>query len=63
MNHNLHHTLALLARTPATLDAWLRELPDPWTRANEGDDTWSAFDVVAHVIDAERTNWNRGCAC
>jgi hypothetical protein len=47
----------LLARTPATLDALLRGLPDPWTAANEGDTTWSAFDVVGHLIHGERTDW------
>jgi hypothetical protein len=47
----------LLARTPATLDALLRGLPDPWTAANEGDTTWSPFDVVGHLIHGERTDW------
>jgi DinB family protein len=57
MNHNLRDTVALLARTPATLDAWLRDLSDSWTCSNEGDDTWSPLAVVAHLIHAERTNW------
>ena len=57
MSHNLDHTVALLARTPATLDSLLRDLPEEWTRCNEGQNTWSAFDVVAHLTYAERTNW------
>lgn len=50
-------TVALLARTPATLDALLRGLPDAWTLSNEGEKTMSAWDVVGHLIHAERANW------
>ena len=57
MEHNLPHTLSLLARTPAVLNALLRDLPEGWTLRNEGDDTWSAFDVVGHLIHGERTDW------
>ena len=57
MEQNLDQTLALLARTPAAFDALLRGLPDTWTRANEGDDTWSAYDIVGHLIHCERTDW------
>jgi hypothetical protein len=57
MQHNLHNTVALLARTPATLNALLRDLPDNWVLRNEGENTWSAFDVVGHLIHGERTDW------
>jgi hypothetical protein len=57
MEHNLEHTIALLTRTPAALDALLRDLPEAWTRGNEGDNTWSAFDIVGHLIHGERTDW------
>ena len=57
MTHNLDHSIALLARTPAVLDALLRDLPDSWTRRNEGENTWSAFDIVGHLIHCERTDW------
>jgi uncharacterized damage-inducible protein DinB len=53
----LDHTLSLLARTPATLNAWLRDLPDIWTHRDEGPDTWNAVGVVGHLVHAERTNW------
>jgi len=55
--HNLHDTVALLTRTPAALDALLRDLPEAWTLRNEGENTWSAFDVVGHLIHGERTDW------
>ena len=57
MKHNLQHTTALLARTPAALNALLRDLPDAWTRSNEGENTWSVFDVVGHLIHGERSDW------
>jgi DinB superfamily len=57
MEHNLQHTMSLLTRTPAALDALLRDLPEMWTLRNEGENSWSAFDVVGHLIHAERTNW------
>ena len=55
--HNLENTLALLARTPGTLDALLRDLPEAWTRTDEGEHTWNAFEIVAHLIHGERTDW------
>jgi hypothetical protein len=49
--------VAILARTPATLDALLRGLPAAWTAAHEGGQTWSPFDVIGHLIHGERTDW------
>jgi hypothetical protein len=57
MEQNLPHTVALLAHTPAALDGLLRDLPEEWTHRTEGKDTWTAFEVVGHLIHADRTNW------
>jgi hypothetical protein len=57
MQHNLQNIIALLSRTPAALDAFLRDLPETWTLRNEGLKTWSPFDVVGHLIHGERTDW------
>src|SRR5579859_1813239 len=54
---NLQDTIALLTRTPAALDALLRGLPETWTHRNEGNDTWTAYLVVGHLIHAERADW------
>ena len=54
---SLAETIAVLSRTPATLNALLLGLPDVWVRCNEGKDTWSAFDIVGHLIIGERTDW------
>src|SRR5262245_28066322 len=53
----LEEAVAILARTPGTLDAMLRGLGDGWIAANEGENTWSPFDVVGHLIHGERTDW------
>jgi hypothetical protein len=57
MEHNLQHTISLLTHFPRALNALLRDLPEAWTLRNEGENTWSAFDVVGHLIHAERTDW------
>jgi hypothetical protein len=53
----LEEAMQILARTPAALDALLRGLPEPWIVAHEGGQTWSAFDVIGHLIHGERTDW------
>ena len=57
MGFDLQQTIALLARTPSTLNALLRDLPQTWTLCNEGPKTWSPFDIVGHLIHGERTDW------
>ncbi len=57
MEQPLEATVALLARTPGALNALLRDLPAPWIHANEGEGTWSVFDVIGHLIHGEHTDW------
>lgn len=57
MEHNLSDTISLLARTPAALNALLRDLPEIWILKNEGAGTWSVHDIVGHLNHAERTDW------
>ena len=49
--------MTLLSRTPAALDVLLRDLPESWTLRNEGENTWSVFDVIGHLIHGERMDW------
>jgi hypothetical protein len=35
----------------------LRGLPDVWLRCNEGENTFSPYDVVGHLIHGEKTDW------
>ena len=57
MDFQLDEALAVLQRTPGTLAALLRGLPDGWTRGVEGADTWSAYDIVGHLLHGEEGNW------
>ena len=57
IEHNLQHTISLLTRTPAALNALLRDLPETWTLQNEGENTWSAFEIVGHLIHCEHADW------
>jgi hypothetical protein len=57
MEQNLIDTMAVLERTPPALNALLRDIPEAWTSSKEGENTWSAFDVVGHLIHGERTDW------
>ena len=57
MTFELQQARPVLERTPAVLRSLLLNLPAEWTNANEGPGTWSPFDVVGHLIHAERTDW------
>jgi hypothetical protein len=57
MGFDLQQAIALLSRTPSTINALLRDLPQTWTLRNEGGKTWSPFDIVGHLIHGERTDW------
>lgn len=57
MKFSLEKTIEILERTPHTLKAMLYTIGDEWSRCNEGGDTWSAYDVVGHLIHCEECNW------
>ena len=57
MNFDLNKTTDVLERTPKILEDLLSGLSDDWIVNNEGDDTWSPYDIVGHLIHGERTDW------
>jgi hypothetical protein len=57
MDFQLTHAIEVLERTPSTFRALLGGLPEAWTAANEGPETFSAFDNVGHLVHLERTDW------
>lgn len=57
MSFALADATAVLARTPQTLDAMLRGLPESWLSARERADSWSPFDIIGHLIHGELTDW------
>jgi uncharacterized damage-inducible protein DinB len=47
----------MLARTPAAVEAMLAGLPDGWLHRDDGPGTWSAYDILGHVLHGDETNW------
>ncbi len=57
MQFDIKEATAILSHTPSAFHALLRDLPASWVASNEGDKTWSPFDVVGHLVHCERTDW------
>jgi hypothetical protein len=49
--------LEILERTPSVLEYLLRGISEEWSLNDEGDETFSPYDVVGHLIHGERTDW------
>lgn len=57
MDFQFDDALPVLRRTPAVVRGLLHGLPASWTASTEGPNTWSPFDIVGHLIHADRTDW------
>ncbi|MFC5272030.1 DinB family protein [Adhaeribacter terreus] len=57
MKFDLALSIQILERTPAVLQALLGGLAEAWTLENEGENSWSAFDIVGHLIQGEKKDW------
>jgi hypothetical protein len=57
MHFDIDKSIEILSRTPAVLESLLYDLPDHWTRSNEGADTWSPFDILGHMVHGEKSDW------
>lgn len=57
MQFDMEKALPILERTPQVVEAMLYGLDDEWVFSNEGGDTWSPFEVMAHLIHGEKTDW------
>lgn len=57
MEFHIEQGIEVLERTPAVLRALLGGLEERWTHGNYGENTFSPFDVVGHLIHGERTDW------
>lgn len=57
MNYRIEEAVQVLARTPCVLSALLDGLSDDWTSGDEGEDTFSPFEVVGHLLQGERHDW------
>lgn len=57
MNLKMQEAIEVLERTPQSLEYFLSGLSEGWLLCNEGEGTWSATEVIDHLIEAEKTNW------
>ncbi len=57
MEYRLDEAVQVLARTPWVLTALLDGLAEAWTEGDEGPGTFSAVEVVGHLLHGERTDW------
>lgn len=57
MEFEIKKAIEILERTPAMLEAMLLGLSAEWLKENEGENTWSPYDVVGHLIHGEKTDW------
>ena len=57
VDFDLSRSCEILERSPSVLRALLADLSEEWTTPNEGSDTFSAFDNVAHLAYTERASW------
>ncbi len=57
MTFDINKSIEILRRTPQVLEILLTGLSKDWIYNNEGEDTWSPYDVVGHLIHGEKTDW------
>jgi hypothetical protein len=57
MQFHLQTAIDILERTPASLQALVSGLGEEWSTVNEGEGSWSAVEVVAHLIYLDKINW------
>lgn len=57
MKYNSNEAIAILEKTPLVLKSLLNGLDNEWVMCNEGPETFSPYDVLGHLIHAEKTDW------
>lgn len=57
MTFNIDKAIEILERTPVTIEHLLTGISVEWLVNNEGENTWSPFEVVGHLIHGEKTDW------
>ena len=57
MTFDINRSLEILSRTPQVLEDLLSGLSDDWLHSNEGENTWSPYEVIGHLIHGEKTDW------
>ncbi len=57
MIFEINKAIEILKRTPLTIERLLDGISEEWLLNNEGEDTWSPYEIVGHLIHGEKTDW------
>jgi hypothetical protein len=57
MEFKLEQAIEILSRTPVVVETLLSNLSDDWIMNNEGEETWSPYDIIGHYIEGEKNDW------
>ena len=57
MKFDINNSIEILERTPKVLESYLSGLSNDWLKNNEGENTWSPYDIIGHLIFGEKTDW------
>ena len=57
MTFDIDKAIEILERTPLVLENLLRGISNEWLKNNEGENTWSPYTIVGHLIHGEKTDW------
>ncbi len=57
MKFDINNSIEILERTPKILESYLSGLSNDWLKNNEGENTWSPYDIIGHLIFGEKTDW------
>lgn len=57
MTFEINKSIEILSRTPLIIESLLNGLSEEWLRNNEGENTWSPYDILGHLIHGEKTDW------
>ncbi|KAA3616869.1 MAG: DinB family protein [Calditrichaeota bacterium] len=57
MEFQIEKGIEILHNTPNVVKALLSNLSEDWIKMNEGEHTWSPFQIVGHFIHTEKAHW------
>ena len=57
MTFEIEKAIEILERTPLTLETLLKGISEEWLKNDEGENTWSPYSIVGHLIHGEKTDW------
>lgn len=57
MTFEIEKAIEILERTPLAIETLLKGISEEWLKNNEGENTWSPYSIVGHLIHGEKTDW------